>query len=134
VGSANTRVAVERSDWPCFAANRRNVATRRILSQSVVIGHWSDAKKVEFYRPDTPSPFPLLVEGLFPRIREYREASGRRGRATENILFRKSSAIALVVEALKHRPTDIETYGEVNGAKKRKISFPGNGPPFPYKR
>ena len=59
--------------------------------------------------------------------------AARRGRATENILFRKSSAIALVVEALKHRPTEIETYSEVNGAKKRKISCPGTRSPLPSK-
>jgi hypothetical protein len=60
VGSRNSRAVVERRDWPCFVANHRNVASYRILSQNAVIrrfGH--DAKKVEFYRPEAPSPFPL---------------------------------------------------------------------------
>jgi hypothetical protein len=66
VGSASTRVAVERRDPPHIVVNLRNVATCRSLSQSVVISRnalkalWArDAKKVEFYRPETPSPFPL---------------------------------------------------------------------------
>jgi hypothetical protein len=70
VGLWTAAVAAERRDSPQIAANRRNAATLRILSQSVVIGRlenfWQRCeKKVEFYRPDTPSPFPLLVEGLF---------------------------------------------------------------------
>ena len=60
--------------------------------------------------------------------------AARRGRATENILFRKSSAIALVVEAKKHKPTDIETYSEVNGAKKRKSSCLGAHSPVLSKK
>jgi len=29
VGSRNSRVVVERRDWPCFVANHRNVASCR---------------------------------------------------------------------------------------------------------
>jgi hypothetical protein len=57
VGSGNTRAAVERRDSSHVVVNHRKVATCRILSQSVVISR--DAKKVEFYRPEAPSPFPL---------------------------------------------------------------------------
>ena len=51
VGSRNTGVAVERRDWPYIVVNHRNVATCRILSQSVVISRmaklWArDAKKI----------------------------------------------------------------------------------------
>jgi hypothetical protein len=57
VGSRNSGVAVERRDSPRFVVNLRKVATCRNLSQSAV---WTrDAKKVEFYRPGAPSPFPL---------------------------------------------------------------------------
>jgi hypothetical protein len=54
VGSRNSGIAAERREWPQIVVNRRNVATCRILSQSVVM-----RKKVEFYRPEAPSPFPL---------------------------------------------------------------------------
>jgi hypothetical protein len=61
VGSRNSRVAVERRDSPHIVVNLRNVATCRSLSQSVVsfsLGTRCE-KKVELYRPETPSPFPL---------------------------------------------------------------------------
>jgi hypothetical protein len=62
VGSEKTRVAVERRDWPCFAADHRNVATHRILSQNAVIGRTisCSAQGKKNSRPDAPSPFPYL--------------------------------------------------------------------------
>jgi len=62
VGSKKNRLAVEGRDWPCFAADHRNVATHRILSQNVVIGRKLAArhKGKKNSRPDTPSPLPYL--------------------------------------------------------------------------
>jgi hypothetical protein len=62
VGSEKTRVAVKRRDWPCFAAEHRNVATHRILSQSAVIGRKTScaAQGEKNCRPEAPSPFPYL--------------------------------------------------------------------------
>ena len=62
VGSEKTRVAIKRRDWPCFAADHRNVATHRILSQNVVIVRKISppARGKKNSRPDTPSPFPYL--------------------------------------------------------------------------
>jgi len=53
-GGSN-RVAVERRDWPCFAAKDRIVATCRILSQSPVIGRKTSSsaqgKKINVPKP-----------------------------------------------------------------------------------
>jgi len=43
VGSETSRAAVERRDWPHIVFNLRNVATCRILSQSVVISRKAKA-------------------------------------------------------------------------------------------
>jgi hypothetical protein len=58
VGSGNTRVAVERLDSSHLVVNHLKC---RNLSHSVAKrrNRTRGAKKVEFYRPEPPSPFPL---------------------------------------------------------------------------
>ncbi len=81
------RVAVERRDWPCFAANHRIVATCRILSQSAVIGRKTSSsaqgKKIDVPKP--PRHF-LISRG---------PSCGLGRIATERLLSRRCSAIPL---------------------------------------
>ncbi len=81
------RVAVERRDWPCFAANHRIVATCRILSLSVVIGRMTSSsaqgKKIDVPKP--PRHF-LISRG---------HSCGLGRIATERLLSRRCSSIPL---------------------------------------
>ncbi len=86
-GGGSDRVAVERRDWPRFAANHRIVATCRILSQSAVIGRETSSsaqgKKIDVPKP--PRHF-LISRGPswgFVKI------------ASERLLSRRCSAIPL---------------------------------------
>jgi hypothetical protein len=65
VGSGTAPVVVEHRDPPSFAANHRNVASCRILSQIVVIGRLRHKTKkiLALCRPEAVSPFPYLLEG-----------------------------------------------------------------------
>ena len=45
VGPWAAAVAAERRDSPLIAANRRNVATRRILSQGAVVGRLDETMR-----------------------------------------------------------------------------------------
>ena len=86
-GRGSNRVAVERRDWPCFAANHRIVATCRILSQSAVIGRKTSSsaqgKKIDVPKP--PRHF-LISRG---------PSCGLGRIATERLLSRRCSAIPL---------------------------------------
>ena len=92
VGERNTRVAVERRDWPCFAANHRNVATCRILSQSAVIGRvcGSSAQEEKIAVPTPPRHF-LINRGIFSWIAR----GGPVTTVTEEFLSRRCFAIPL---------------------------------------
>jgi hypothetical protein len=123
VGSEKTRVAIKRRDWPCFAADHRNVATHRILSQNVVIGRklavrhkarkiavptpprhflicrgpFSGFERIASKRfcPEGAPPFPYKVWGTFPDP-PVSKHGGRKIAGNTNFLVRKTLCHSLI--------------------------------------
>src|SRR5271154_1345738 len=112
-GGSN-RVAVERRDWPCFAAKDRIVATCRILSQSPVIGR-KTSSSAQGKKINVPKPSRHFLISRGPSY-------GFERNATE-LLSRRCSAIPL---------QSMECFPESTVSRNGKISCPEIPLPFPY--